>query len=256
MAIAAAGAATGWLWWRSSQLPAWWSPPDEADPRAVELGERVEHALVTHAHQIRPSGEPWAIRLREEQANAWLATRLPRWVAHRGHAGDEGLPRLVQVRFEPGRVRIGALLPEAIGRGVLDIALLPVMEGGRLKLTVDRVALGRVAVSGDPLAALVSELKRSRVLDDLVSSDSAEDAERLARAIIDAEPFDPVFELQDGRVVRLLDLMAGNGELVLQWRTDPQPQEPAPKSTVAGPDTFAPVDEKGPDRSSFRQGEP
>jgi hypothetical protein len=216
--ITAAGAAAGVLWWRSTLPPAWWSPPNRADPRVAEVGERVEQSLISHAHEIRPADEPWSIRIHEDQVNAWLATRLPKWAAHRGHGDRDNLPGLVQLHFEPGRARIGAELPSSAGAGVLDVAISPTMADGRLRLSVNRVALGRVAVSGDPLAALVNHLKQSRLMESLDLG--GEDVERITRAVLQGESIDPAFELQDGRIVRLLDLMVREGELVVQCRTE------------------------------------
>jgi len=68
------------LWLLATSSPGWYAP--RFHPEAAALGETVEYRLTEEFQKIRPDNEPWTIRLREDQVNAWLVHRLPEWLAH------------------------------------------------------------------------------------------------------------------------------------------------------------------------------
>jgi len=92
------------------------SPPPSADT----LGRAVEDGLLSIITQPRPAGERWTMALDETSANAWLASRLPAWLA--SQPGISGLPPSVtgvQVAFLDGIIRITvAVGPAAPGAGL------------------------------------------------------------------------------------------------------------------------------------------
>ena len=91
------------------------SPPPSADT----LGRAVEDGLLSIITQPRPAGERWTMALDETSANAWLASRLPAWLA--SQPGISGLPPSVtgvQVAFLDGIIRITvAVGPPTPGAG-------------------------------------------------------------------------------------------------------------------------------------------
>src|ERR1041385_5952442 len=77
-------AVAGVSWWAASSTPAYWQQIDRDDPRVVQRGAAVENFISTQATSARPDMERWSIELTQEQVNAWLATRLPMWLANQG----------------------------------------------------------------------------------------------------------------------------------------------------------------------------
>ena len=63
--------------------------PADAEAR----GEAFEQALAAELTKVRPAGEEWAISIDPADINAWLATRLPKWIEH-----DPGLASLAAAR--------------------------------------------------------------------------------------------------------------------------------------------------------------
>ena len=51
---------------------------------AVARGEAFEQALAAALTRVRPAGEEWAIAIDPDDINAWLATRLAKWVERQG----------------------------------------------------------------------------------------------------------------------------------------------------------------------------
>src|SRR5262249_36945270 len=88
------------------------------------------------------------------------------------------------------------------------------MIDGHLKLEVDRLALGRVVVPGEPLANLL------RMLEDSVPALAADQKFRKAVDIFAGERMvDPVTRLADHRRLRLLDFQLGDGWIDLTAQT-------------------------------------
>ncbi|MFO0828182.1 MAG: hypothetical protein U0572_08530 [Phycisphaerales bacterium] len=185
--------------------PAWWSPIARDDAAANALGEQFENACVSEAHRVRRPGEPWAVRVRDDDANAWLATRLPKWMEHAGMTAAAS-----QVRFNEGSVEIAADVPDLPSVGVVTIE--PDIANGELRAGHIGVALGRLPL---PFA-------RGLVLGPLVASlgsDDAPDELKLVAAVLNGRGLPAQFELSDGRVVRLRDIEVHDGELLLEFET-------------------------------------
>src|SRR5262245_44866853 len=70
--------------------PAWWGPAAADDAAVTALAAEVENAVVRQITAARPpasgdgpyASEPWSVSLQAKDANAWLAARLPRWLAN------------------------------------------------------------------------------------------------------------------------------------------------------------------------------
>src|SRR6185503_15351844 len=113
---------------------------DPSDPAAIQTARDVENSITSLVHQARPPPTPhsppspprdsepgtWSIRMTEEEANAWLAARLPAWVANQ--SDEFTWPRDLsppQVRLENGRATVRVTLGQG-GKGeVLSTTVTP-----------------------------------------------------------------------------------------------------------------------------------
>ena len=208
--VIAAGAIFGlWQWSRSA--PEWYRPPDPADEDVAAFAERIEYRLTQETQRIRPLDEEWTVRVREEQANAWLATRLSDWMAHehgRPWPEELGPP---QVHLQDGRMSIALDAGPHAGGRVITARIIPQMTGEQLTFQLEGLDVGRVPVPGNP-ARRLTELAR-----DLMPADSPQAA--TMREIMDIltgrTPIDPVVDLADGRRVRLRRIATAGGCLDL-----------------------------------------
>lgn len=193
--------------------PAWWNPPAPGSSRADEHARALEQGIASEFTRIRPEGERWAVRIRAEDANAWLALRLPRWLEHdRELPWPEGV-EVVQVDFAaPDRVTLGVRRD----RLIWTVSMKPTLQEGRLSLVPLGAGVGRlwlpmaIAFGGEggaaPVTAFVPELAR---------------------------PVEAMLPLPDGRRVRLLDYECDSGELRLRLQTLPRvrgAREPEPSA--------------------------
>jgi len=130
------------------------SLPDDATAR----GEAFEQALVAALTKIRPAGEEWAIAIDPADLNAWLATRLPRWIAH-----DPELAALAPATTLRVAALDGTLIIEdsarAPGDAVISLPVTPSLADGRLHLDIGLARIGRLPVplAGSALATLLRE---------------------------------------------------------------------------------------------------
>ena len=202
------------LWQLSRVPPRWYEPPPANDPKIAELADRVEYNLVQQAQQIRePEHETWTLRVRDEQINAWLATRLRQWVEHEGqHWPDHlGTP---QLSIDHHAIAIALPLIGAKRTQYITAKITPVIEDGHLRLELRRVALGRVSLPGEPLANLLDAI-----------ADAAPQTLDLPymRTALDwlgrREAIDPVIDLADDRRVKILGLQLDDGWIDITAQT-------------------------------------
>lgn len=169
-----------------------------AMPVDAELrGEAFEQALVAAATKVRgPGAAEWAIRLDPADINAWLATRLPKWIAY-----DESLAPLASASSVRIASADGALsIEDSLGAFVVSVRLVPRVEGGRLALDFATPRIGRLPVPG-----AASGLARS-VRSQLEASESHASAS---------------FRLVDGRTVELREISCKRGRITLGFATLP-----------------------------------
>ena len=201
------------LWRMFTTAPAWWAPPAPRDERTTRLAERVEYRLAEEAHRIRSDESPWWLEIRQDQVNAWLAARLPEWIAHAHGVEWPAQLGLPQVNIEPDRISIGI----EVDRGPRWVVahLTPRITEAGLVLGVRGVSVGRVRIPGGSMEAILDRLG------DSAPRDGADDPD--LRAIVELltgeRVLEPGLELSDGRRVRVLDLRLGDGLLLLQCRT-------------------------------------
>lgn len=216
LALVGAGA---FLWQWSKSPPAWYQPPDPGDAKVVALADRFEYGLVEHAQKIRPEGDSWTIRVRAEHMNAWLAARLPAWIAHDAELEWPSTLGTPQVHLEPGVVHLA--VPVALSASPANgptrtvvVSLRPRIVDGGLALTLDRIAMGKLSMSGQPMSNLVSMVEQvaPRALEN-------EQVQRMIDVLWGRELIDPVMVLADGRRVRATRVVAFEGFAEITART-------------------------------------
>lgn len=193
---------------QASRPPAWWAAAGaDAGPEGADLAERVERAVVAEAHRARPEGEPWSVAITAEQANAWLAHRLPKWMANRARAGAPApLPGDVRVRFAEGRVEAARRAPgeRAVIGASVEIVTTP---DGSTFARDPRFRVGRLSAPARWLAG---------------HTESMDGATREALEILGGRrPLAPPggLALDDGRILRLLGVRVERGRLVATCET-------------------------------------
>lgn len=214
----------------SSRSPAWYAPPPPDDPDATALAELVEHRLVEEVQRIRPEEERWTLRVTEEQVNAWLATRLPRWIDGRPElAWPEGLG-VPQVSIGADGVQLAApWRPEGALGGVLHGVLrgrvrIDAGENGMPVVRVEDLGLGAVPVPGGLPASAFEQVAESA---------AARDALAHLRAVLGApQPLgdfgdeDGTFPIADGRRLSIESVRFEERTLRVTSRTLPAREAP------------------------------
>jgi hypothetical protein len=202
--------AGGLVVWRLTWMaPRWWAPPDPRNEQIVALAERVEQRVLEVAHEVRPADEQWIVRIREYQVNAWLSARLPEW-ARRQDLDWPARLGMPQARFDDTGISVAIEVHGPRRSRFIVARLIPELVDEQLLVRLDRVTLGRLPLPGEPLQAI------SEVLGDVGALAAGGP---LLDALAAGTPIDPVWELGDGRHVRLLDVHYAAGHLELTCRT-------------------------------------
>ncbi len=208
--------------WRLAQLrPAWWPPPPDLEA-ANRVGQQLENAVSATLTDQRPPDDTWSLVIRQDHANAWLAGRMPKWLANRSvRVPDRYLGAAVS--FERGTMHLTVELargtgPESPSRW-LGIAVAPSIEppGDEIALRPVGARIGQLrmpfgAIAGRDLA------KRLGLRDDPGRAIQS----AAFRAVVTGEPMriPAVFRLDDGRRVRVLGVAVDSGALTLTCRTE------------------------------------
>ena len=66
----------------ASAVPIMHDPPSADDPAVIAVAETFEQNFASELTRVRADQEPWGVRVREDDLNAWLWTRLAPWIAH------------------------------------------------------------------------------------------------------------------------------------------------------------------------------
>lgn len=202
--------AIGAGFWSARTPPAWFKPP-VASEAVKERGWTVERRLAEEFSKIRTEDPVWAIRVSEEDLNAWLADRLRPWVEHRGT-----WPAAIgaaQVRLAEGRLSLAVELVDLGSVAVLEAEPIASPEDGSVPLRWTSAGFGRLRLPW-PDARV-----RDAVLGRLVG-DSGGQAE--LAALLEGLSLPGAFDLPDGRRISLLDAEIGDGEAVVGFVTAPR----------------------------------
>ncbi|MEQ8768938.1 MAG: hypothetical protein RIB60_00360 [Phycisphaerales bacterium] len=233
---------------RMSAKPSWWQPVASTNPRVVENATQLENAIFTQLHLRREAertqtktGEvlmsaDWWVRLSADSANAWLAVRLPKWVAGQMfHALDEEANpeeldvwpedlTEVQVSFQHPHILVGARVDRGGHGRYFSATLRPELrDDGTLWMVAEQVHVGRLTV---PAGWVLSEAERRA--DDVVPEAfrGLPEAEAFFQIFAGERPFadEPQIRLGDGRRVRLLAVRSTAAGLEVKCRTEYVPE--------------------------------
>lgn len=196
--------------------PRWWSEVSLVSeaargPAGAEAAQRLENAITTELHRGRRGGESWEFTLHESQANAWIAHRLPRWLAHRDPAVVKELPE-VRVRFEPGRVLLGAQQGDRVVGCALQVGL---DDRGALRAKMRDARVGRAPLPGSLARSVARDAMPQRLRED-------PDAVRILEAVLTGTPTEErvTLRLEDGRRVRIVGVRVESGTLTIGCVTE------------------------------------
>jgi len=210
------------VWWLSGRAPSWWTSAAEVGPDAPRRADALERGFSAAVHDPARSG-PWQVDFSERDANAWLAERLPRWLANRDveWPGGVSTPR---VHFDRERITLGVALGEARGARVASLSFRVLIgESGEVRLDGAQARIGMVAMPALPGEGTVRGLVESLGLDDATAPSGEPIGVEIVRALRGERPVvdDAALTLEDGRRVRLLEARPIGGRLRLTCVTEP-----------------------------------
>ncbi|MHC5003215.1 MAG: hypothetical protein ACYTJ0_08830, partial [Planctomycetota bacterium] len=215
----------------SRSVPEWYEPPAADDEQVAALADRVEYRLLEEAQKIRPAEEHWTLRVREEQVNAWLSSRLPDWIAHERNVRWPDRLGTPQVRFAEDEIAVALPVGEGPYRRVFVARLAPAVRDGALIVELIGLQVGRLAIPGDPLSTMASMLRQAS-LDGTIDVGSWQP---VLDVLSGREPIDPVLTLSDDRRVELLGVTCRTAAIELTSRTHGiRPADP--RWTGSGPE--------------------
>lgn len=219
-ALAAIGAVTAALILTAAlarRAPSWWRSAATDPASGPDLAERVERAVASRLHKWEDSTDPWTIAITQEQANAWLTARAPRWAANRAAPGAPPLPD-IRVRFQPGAITAG-LRPHG-SPYIFTARISPtITPEGALAAHADAISAGSLPVGAAPIARLISSLSENLPRADDATATLGPRGALLAN---------PRLTLDDGRLITLRSVSVEQGRLILTCTTD----RPSPDSHV------------------------
>ncbi len=97
----------------------------------------------------------------------------------------------------------------------MAVRLIPTIAAGELRVTVDRVSLGRLTIPGRPVgdvAVWLNEAAPGGFLDD-------PEVQSAIGCLLQGRTIDPTIPLADGRAVQLVGIRCEEGAVVLRCRT-------------------------------------
>ena len=192
----------------ATMSPRDFDPPAVDDPRTEDRANLLEQRFASELTRVRSDDGPWAIRIREEDVNAWLWTRLPAWVANRAGAGAFGAESMFQVGFHPDRVLLCT--------DRMAMAVLPAVDEGGLGLHASSgTAIGRLPVP----VMFIDLLAGSVDLESLIDSLGQDPGGPVLRREGGAWRLPGRLPLVDGREVSVLEVRLEEGAVVLVLET-------------------------------------
>lgn len=196
---------------RLTAEPDWWTPELSADAHAAELAEEAEKGMTRVLSREREPDQTWTVELTEDQANAWLATRLRRWAESQHAAWPEAL-RGVRIDFEPGALTIGLAAEVGSAMRFASLTLTPERAGdGPIMI---RATGARIGVQPVPLSLIHT------VLGDRIPEDAM--PRGVARAIREgAAELPERYALDADRAVRIESVSIEAGRLLVTCSASP-----------------------------------
>jgi len=215
LVIAAASLGTLVVMTQLRQSPVWWRTVMPTDPDTIQKGEQVERGMLQLFYRDRTPGEPWSVQLTASQANAWLNTRLPKWLKNRELGWPEMLTE-IQSQFDDDRISLGFRIETDDGAQIVAATVAPVVDQrGALWLTISSTRAGRLDLPRgwtiERLRTWLPEKMTRREATDRVLKALDGEAPLLGQAVV---------PLDGGRQVRIRDILATGGNLELRCVTE------------------------------------
>lgn len=216
----------------TQEEPGWWdTQATYSDTQSFIVAQNLENGIVTLLTSARPpndSGDPtkpWTVGLKSAEANAWLNTRLQKWLENQNKAGFKWPRELdeIRVEFDHQRIYVGARIRSAGQDQVLSAVLAPEFrEDGSLWIPAEVVTLGRLGVpakwvlgsaSSEPIGSAVTNVPEA------IANMPQTRVVLAAFAGQNAVMREPTIRLGDGRRVRVLALQSKDGRLLITCQT-------------------------------------
>jgi hypothetical protein len=187
--------------WMSRMAPSWYAPPDANSVSVATVADDFEYDVVERVQRHRsPRDSDWSASISEQQINAWLANRLPKWIAHDSELRWPASLGMPQVKIEPNGISVAVPVGQNTPRTVVA-RFLPTLKDGKMYLRVDHVAVGRISMPGEPLANLV------KAIDDVSPETLNDPSLKQAIGLLSGEQaIEPSLQLEDGRRIRVTRL--------------------------------------------------
>ena len=223
--------------------PAWWRTVHADDPKTIQTAEYVENEFINQMYHERPVGgvggargveevggvvggearadgtwrsEEWIVALDTASANAWLNTRLPKWLANQGVEWPEQVHEL-QVDFRDGAMVVGMSVRLREGDRYLSATLAPsVTDGGPLWMPARWIHIGQLSLPARWALGQAESRAASYLPGDLPET------ERMFSIFGGDSPMlhEPTIPLGDGRRIRLLRVRTKAGRIEVTCRTE------------------------------------
>jgi hypothetical protein len=208
--------------------PAWWRTVRADDPKTIQTAEYVENEFINQMYHERSMGggaapvdgswqsEEWTVALDAASANAWLNTRLPKWLANQGVDWPDQVHEL-QVDFRDGAMVVGMSVRLREGDRYLSATLAPsVTDGGPLWMPARWIHVGQLSLParwalGQAESRAASYLPGDLPETELMFSIFGGDSPML---------HEPTIPLGDGRRIRLLRVRTKAGRIEVTCRTE------------------------------------
>jgi hypothetical protein len=209
--------------------PTWWAEAPTAalgvpTPEEIERGAVLENLIINRLYS--PEGTPnlaggveWAVSLPEADVNAWLNTRLPKWLNNQSErpVWPVELSRII-VRFEDGVIRLGARTVRSDTPQIYAATILLSLlhgerpSGGELWLRTPWLWIGRLPV---PSGLLVGRLRADPSRDLPKHLSKLPQTKTFVDALAGEGPIVPrvSLKLEDGRRVRVTRVEVREGRL-------------------------------------------
>lgn len=209
--------------------PTWWAESPTAalgvpTPEEIERGAVLENLIINRLYSPEGTrnlagGVEWAVSLPEADVNAWLNTRLPKWLNNQSDkpVWPIEVSRVI-VRFEDGVIRLGA---RTIRGGTPQIYAATIIlsllhtdrpSGGELWLRTPWLWIGRLPV---PSGLLVGRLRSDPSRDLPKHLSHLPQTKTFVDALAGEAPIVPrvSLKLEDGRRVRVTRAEVREGRL-------------------------------------------
>ncbi len=165
---------------------------------ATVRGEALEQAFAAAITKVREPHSEWSIAIDPADINAWLATRLPRWIEHDPSLASLTSLTTLRLASIDGALQIEQPLQLMVGSIIASLRFTPTIENGALALEVSTPRLGRM-----PIPGVASELTQA-----------------LASHVRDSASLSAArFRLADGRVVEVREIRCDAGQIAILFAT-------------------------------------